>query len=243
MKQIFIIIFLSFLVTEIQSSNYDFYQLKPYEEKSFSIFQRSELFYSFENSNPESDLVVRFKRGEGYYVNIYAYTSEEDIKKEDEKFVNYKWTSKINKKALVVKIPKEFLNNQNQKIFFVIKDEFGFFYQDDIMIFNEEDIKTLEHNSPVNMINFYSKNKYIFEFEGNLEERVNLNVISQNKEIKLKINILLNNQEILAQETSDLAFEYNTDKKSKGTYRVTVSKIEPTTTDETVDSFKDLGKQ
>ena len=237
MKQIFIIIFLTFLVTEIQSSNYDFYQLKPYEEKSFSIFERSELFYSFENSNPESDLVLRFKRGEGYYVNIYAYTSEEDIKKEDEKFVNYKWTSKINKKALVVKIPKEFLNNQNQKIFFVIKDEFGFFYQDDIMIFNEEDIKTLEHNSPVNMINFYSKNKYIFEFEGNLEERVNLNVISQNKEIKLKINILLNNQEILAQETSDLAFEYNTDKKSKGTYRVTVSKIEPTTTDETVDDI------
>ena len=85
MKQIFIIIFLTFLVTEIQSSNYDFYQLKPYEEKSFSIFERSELFYSFENSNPESDLVLRFKRGEGYYVNIYAYTSEEDIKKEDEK--------------------------------------------------------------------------------------------------------------------------------------------------------------
>lgn len=238
MKQILIITFFALLLTEIHSSsfpNYDFYQLTPYEEKSFSIFEGSEIFYSFENSNPETDLILRFKRGEGYYVNIYAYTSEEDIKKENETFVNYKWTSRINKKTLIVEIPKEYLNNPNQKIFFVIKDEFGFFYQDDIMIFNEEDVITLEHNYPVNINNFYSKNKYNFEFEGNPNEKVNLIIINENKEIKLNMNILLNNREILTQEINDFEHELSLDKETKGTFRITVSKIESTSIDETVD--------
>ena len=165
----------------------DFVHLDSYEEHKFELFKHenvSEGYFTFNNPNKEGDLVVHFAKGKGFTSSMYIYSNIDDIKQnENKEYIDYLYKETINKNIF------SYPSFNSDKVYIIIKEEYGFYFDDYIMIYNElEEIK-LDNNIPYVVYKFFSHNAYTMKFEGETNEIINLDIINENKVNQLSIEI------------------------------------------------------
>ena len=211
----------------------DFVHLDSYEEHKFELFKHenvSEGYFTFNNPNKEGDLVVHFAKGKGFTSSMYIYSNIDDIKQnENKEYIDYLYKETINKNIF------SYPSFNSDKVYIIIKEEYGFYFDDYIMIYNElEEIK-LDNNIPYVVYKFFSHNAYTMKFEGETNEIINLDIINENKENQLSIEIYLNESLIEKKDIVDLHIILNEEKSLKGTYSLHISK---TNKDSEIDNEK-----
>ena len=211
----------SFILTSLIPEA-DFIHLNSYEEHKFELFKLnnvSEGYFSFNNPNKEGDLIIHFAKGKGFTSSMYIYGNIDDIKQnENMEYIDYLYKETLNKNIF------SYPSLNSDKVYIIIKEEYCFYSDDYIMIYNElEEIK-LDNNIPIVLYKFFSHNVYTIKFEGEANEIINLDIINENKENKLSIEIYLNESLLEKKYIVDLHLTLNEEKANKGTYTLHISK-------------------
>ena len=154
---LFYITFLfSSLITSALIPESDFIPLDSYSEHYFKLFKHynvSEGYFTFTNQNKEGDLLIHLAKGQGFSITMYIYTDINEIKQnENMEYIDYKYKDTINKNIL------SYPSLNSDKVYIIVKENLGLYYDDYIMIYNELDEIYLENNKPSVIYKFFSHN-------------------------------------------------------------------------------------
>ena len=172
------VLFISFLITmlslEVPSKESFNTSLVSYNPTPFKLEGDSKAaYFTFDNKESEKDIAIYFAKGNGFTVEVLFFENYDDIKVEENEYTGYKYNFKINNEKQFVFPGKDVIKTQ---YYIIVRDRNDYFYSDYITIFNENDIATLNSNSPFQIKKFYSGKKYTFEFDGKEGEKISLNV-------------------------------------------------------------------
>ena len=134
----------------------DFQPLHSREVSSFELTKtKSEVYYSFENNNDDSDIILNFKIAKGFTSYCYIYDSYDKISQDAQgQYINAIKEFQMTEKNIILK--KADLTIKKVKYYIIIKDLINSFNKDYISIFNEQDTIVLANEQYVQFSQFYS---------------------------------------------------------------------------------------
>ena len=200
------VLFISFLITmlslEVPSKESFNTSLVSYNPTPFKLEGDSKAaYFTFDNKESEKDIAIYFAKGNGFTVEVLFFENYDDIKVEENEYTGYKYNFKINNEKQFVFPGKDVIKTQ---YYIIVRDRNDYFYSDYITIFNENDIATLNSNSPFQIKKFYSGKKYTFEFDGKEGEKISLNVV--NSDIKFNHIVKITTEDGTVFETKESTF-------------------------------------
>lgn len=206
-----LVLFASFLITmlslEIPSEDSFKTLLVSYNPTPFKLEGTSKAaYFTFDNTiSANGDIAIYFAKGNGFTVEVLFFEKYADITLNAEKteYLGYKKNIVLNNEKEFV-FPKEEVSST--KYYIIIRDRNDYFYSDYITIFNENDVATLESNTPFQIKKFYSGKLYSFEFSGKAGEEINLNVVNSDARYTQSIKVKTEDGTEVISETTESSF-------------------------------------
>ena len=217
---IFIFLFISLSTQKINIPKRD--SFVPVKSNTLTLMDlkdgQRELYYTFDNKFENSDIVINLKKAKQYTTRLYFYDSYESIKADsNDEFIDYMEELDLSEKFLYIK-------GYKKKIYYiVIKDLGNYSAKDYFSIFNEEDTLVLREGEPFTINLFLSKNQYKFEFSGEKDEILTLDMNINDKDFSESIAIYLGDEVIYQGEKNRGLIKLNEDKTAEGSYTLYVS--------------------
>ena len=217
---IFILLFISIYAKEIATPKRD--SFVPINSNTLTLMElkdgQRELYFTFDNKFENSDIVVNLKKAKQYTTRLYFYDSYESIKTNSNgEYIDFIEELDLSEKLLYLK------GYQKKTYYIVIKDLGNYSAKDYFSIYNEQDTLQLKEDEPFTINLFLSKNLYKFEFSGEKDEVISLDMNINNKDFSETIAIYLNDELIYMGEKNRGLIKLNEDKTTKGTYTLYVS--------------------
>ena len=217
---IFILLFISISSKEITIPSRD--SFIPINSNTLTLMElkdsQRELYYTFDNKFENSDIVINLKKAKQYTTRLYFYESYESIKTNSNgEYIDFIEELDLSEKLLYLK------GYQKKTYYLVIKDLGNYSAKDYFSIYNEKDTLKLKENEPFTINLFLSNNLYKFEFSGEKDEIISLDMNINNKDFSETIAIYLKDELIYQGEKNRGLIKLNEDKDNEGTYTLYVS--------------------
>ena len=205
-----LVLLTSFLITmlslEVPSKESFNTSLVSYNPTPFKLEGDSKAaYFTFDNKESKKDIGIYFAKGNGFTVEVLFFEKYEDIKVEENEYTGYKYKFKINSEKQFVFPGNDVIETQ---YYIIVRDRNDYFYSDYITIFNENDIATLNSNSPFQIKKFYSGKKYTFEFDGKEGEKISLNVVNSDAKFTHSVKITADDGTVFKTEDSSFTKEF-----------------------------------
>lgn len=202
-----------------------FKQLYPFSPVKFYLESdlKEEYFY-FNNLRPDGDVAIHFARSRGFSVELFIYTSLNDIQRsENGNFTSPTWHFNLQSQQWFY-ISANDAKQISGKYYVIIKDTHNYYFDDYIEMFNEFDTIPLENRQPYVLKKIFTQKKYTFDFEGKENELINLNIISNNETISQNILIVdKDNQDNIILEEKGNRIQKEINIKTPKNYLMTIS--------------------
>lgn len=228
---IFCVLFLLFLnINQTKSivPESEFIPLISREIGQFNLTKaKSEIYYSFENEYPYSDIIINLKVAKGFTTNCYIYDSYEQIRTNDQgEYINYFKEFTLTEKFVLLKSSEYTI--KKTKYYIIIKDILNSFYRDYISIYNEQDTILLPSERHITIEKFYSKNFFTFSFSHTKNEIITLELNTNNEEFYQFVSIYSETMEelVYAGEINRGEIKINEDLEWEGNYLILIESQE-----------------
>ena len=189
--------------------------------------KQSEIYYSFQNSYKDSDIIINLKVGKGFTTKCYIYDSYEKIETNSQgEYINYLAEFSLTERTLLLK-NTEYLISKT-KYYIIIKDIVNSYNKDYISIFNEKDIIELESEKYISIEKYYSQNAYYFHFSHKKDEVVSIELNTNVADFDEYIAIYYedNNEVIYIGEKNNGEIKINEDLEEEGSFIIKIESEE-----------------